>query len=203
MGHRCFISYKKEDQAYRDALDNKFEHTEDINKGIRRTIDSDDGDYIMQTIRQKYLRDSTVTVFLIGTHSSEYEGYDSKGQRKNYFIEHELQASLYDGNGNTRNGILGVVLPEMYSRIYMGEYQCPHCGKTHQVVNLLDSTVIREFHMNYYIEPHSGCAWSEDERYCVLVSWENFIDNPTHWIDCAYNKRESEIAEKVKVRNFR
>lgn len=203
MGNKCFISYKKEDQAYRDELDNVLESADVINKGLDRTIDSDDGDYIMQTIRNEYLKDSTVTLFLIGTHSSEYEGYDSKGQRKNYFIEHELQASLYDGDGNTRNGILGVILPEMDSKICGSQYQCPVCGNMHQIIRLDDATVIREFHMNCYIEPHSGCAWSEDERYCVLVRWEDFIDNPTHWIDCAYNKRDSEIAEKVKVRNFR
>lgn len=203
MGHKCFISYKKEDQAYRDELDNVLESADVINKGLDRTIDSDDGDYIMRTIRQEYLKDSTVTIVLIGTHSSEYEGYDSNGQRKNYFIEHELQASLYDGEGNTRNGVLGVTLPEMDSKIWGGLYQCRICGNTHRFVHVADATVIREFHMNYYIEPHSGCAWSEDERYCVLVSWEKFIINPTYWIDCAYNKRESAIAEKVKVRNFR
>ena len=96
---------KKEDQWYRDKIDNLFSASDIINKGLDRVIDSNDGDYIMKTIRQDYLKDSTVTVFLIGTHSAENGGCDYLGRRKNYFIERELQASLFNGEGNTRNGI--------------------------------------------------------------------------------------------------
>lgn len=203
MGHKCFISFKKEDQWYRDKIDNLFASSDLINKGLDRVIDSDDGEYIMKIIRQDYLTDSTVTIFLIGSHSSENEGYDYMLRRKNYFIEHELQASLYDGAGNTRNGILGVVLPEMYDQIYKGTHQCIICGNMHNTVVIDDSTVIREFSANYYIEPHSGCAWSENERYCVLTKWDNFISAPEGYVNAAFDKRTSEIASKVKVRNFR
>ena len=203
MAHKCFISFKKEDQWYRNKIDDLFSVSDIINKGLDRVIDSYDGDYIMKTIRQDYLKDSTVTVFLIGTHSSENEGFDYMGRRKNYFIERELQASLYNGEGNTRNGILGVVLPEMYDQIYKGTYQCQKCGGTHNTVVMNDSTVIREFSKNYYIEPHSGCAWSDDERYCVLVKWEDFVSNPEKYVDMAFEKRTSAIADKVKIRNLR
>lgn len=203
MGHKCFISFKKEDQRYRDKIDKLFNTSDLINKGLDRVIDSYDGEYIMKTIRNDYLKDSTVTIFVIGLHSSENEGYDYMGRRKNYFIERELQASLYNGIGNTRNGILGVVLPEMYNRIYKGTYKCHSCGGNHNEVVIEDSTVIREFSMNYYLEPHSGCAWNEDERYCVLVKWDDFIKNPEFYVNAAFDKRTSEIAKKVKVRNFR
>lgn len=203
MGHKCFISFKKEDQWYRDQIDKLFASSDLINKGLDRVINSDDGDYIMKAIRQEYLKDSTVTIFLIGTHSSENEGLDYMGRIKNYFIERELQASLYNGIGNTRNGILGVVLPEMYEKIYKGTYECSSCGGTHNYVSIGDSTVIREFSANYYIEPHSGCAWSEDERYCVLVKWNDFVTSPESYVNAAFDKRTSEIASKVKVRNFR
>lgn len=203
MAHKCFISFKKEDQWYRNKIDDLFSASDIINKGLDRVIDSYDGDYIMQTIRQDYLKDSTVTVFLIGIHSSENEGYDYMGRRKNYFIERELQASLYNGRGNTRNGILGVVLPEMYDRIYKGTLPCLVCGKTHSTVDIDDSTVIREFSKNYYIEPHSGCSWTEDERYCVLVKWDDFVVNPELYVDMAFDKRSREIINKVKIRNLR
>lgn len=203
MAHKCFISFKKEDQWYRNKIDDLFSASDIINKGLDRVIDSYDGDYIMQTIRQDYLKDSTVTVFLIGIHSSENEGYDYMGRRKNYFIERELQASLCNGRGNTRNGILGVVLPEMYDRIYKGTLPCLVCGKTHSTVDIDDSTVIREFSKNYYIEPHSGCSWTEDERYCVLVKWDDFVVNPELYVDMAFDKRSREIINKVKIRNLR
>ena len=79
MGHKCFISFKKEDQWYRDQIDKLLASSDVINKGLNRVINSDDGEYIMKTIRQDYLKDSTVTIFMIGSHSSENEGYDYMG----------------------------------------------------------------------------------------------------------------------------
>lgn len=203
MGHKCFISYKKEDQIYRDKLVKLFDRSDVIDKSLNRTIESEDGDYIMKVIRRDYLSDSTVTIFLIGEHSSENEGTDWFGRPHNYFIQRELQASLYNGTGNTRNGILGVVIPEMYERIYKGSYTCSVCGRTHNYVDIDDNTVIREFSANYYIVPHESCGWSEDERYCVLVKWDDFIRNPERYVDMAFDKRKSDIAAKIKIRNLR
>lgn len=199
MAHKCFISYKKEDGYYREEINKLFDERDVINKGLDRVIDSNDGDYIMKKIREDYLKDSTVTLFLIGEHSSENEGEDYLGQDKNYFIKKELQSSLYNGQGNTRNGILGVVIPSMYDSIYKGEYTCQTCGKRHNNVAINDNTVIKEFSENYYLEPHNGCGWSEDERYCVLVKWDDFIVNPEEYINKAYEKRNTDLYDKVHV----
>ena len=199
MAHKCFISYKKEDKYYREEIDKLFDDRDVINKGLDTVINSEDGDYIMKKIRDDYLKDSTVTLFLIGQHSSENEGVDYLGQDKNYFIKKELQSSLYNRQGNTRNGILGVVIPSMYNSIYKGEYTCQSCGKSHNHVAINDNTVIKEFSENYYLKPHSGCAWSEDERYCVLVKWDDFIINPEKYINKAYEKRDSDVSDKVHV----
>ena len=200
MGHKCFVSFKKEDIDYKDELVELFAQEDIIDKTLDREIQSEDGDYIMQVIREDYLKDSTVTICLIGTHSSENEGYDFFGRHKNYFSIHELQASLYNGKNNTRNGIIGVVTPEMYDRIYKGSYSCSTCGCSHNYVNVDDDTVVREFSQNYYIEPHDGCSWTEDQRYCILVKWDDFIKNPEKYVNQAYNKRTALIANKVKVR---
>ena len=69
MKHKCFISYKKEDQYYRDKLVELFDSADVIDKSLNRFIESDDGEYIMSVIRRDYLKDSTVTLFLIGSHS--------------------------------------------------------------------------------------------------------------------------------------
>lgn len=200
--HKCFISYKKEDVAYKDYLINNLGGDNFINKSLDRTINSNHGDYVMRVIRQDYLCDSTVTLFLIGEHSSENEGSDWMGDR-NYFIKRELAASLYNGNGNTRNGILGIVLPSMYSRVYQGESKCTICGNTHNLVNVNDSTTIREFSYNYYTQPHEGCGWSDEERYCVLVRWDDFKASPNKYINQAFEKRYSPVASKIRIRNIR
>lgn len=200
--HKCFISYKKEDIAYKDYLINHLGGANFVNKSLDRTINSNDGDYVMKVIRQDYLCDSTVTLFLIGQHSSENEGYDWMGDR-NYFIKREIAASLFNGSGNTGNGILGIVLPNMYNSVFKGDTSCDTCGKTHNLVDINDSTAIREFSYNYYTQPHKGCSWSEDERYCILVKWDDFITSPDEYINQAFEKRFSAAASKIRIRNLR
>jgi hypothetical protein len=67
------------------------------------------------------------------------------------------------------------------------------------ILNVGDNTMIREFHVNYHV-PHGKCHWTEDDRYCVLVKWEDFAKNPNLYIEQAFEKRSSPIAKKVKVR---
>lgn len=196
MGHKCFISFKKEDEGYKKEIqrwteDNKVDM---IDKSLNEAIDSEDPDYVMRKIREDYLSDSTVTLFLIGTNSAE-----ALGAEEQQYIKRELQASLYNGEGNTRNGILGVVLPEMYSEIYKGHYTCSECHQQHTCVALNDNTVVKEFSCNYYLNSHGKCAYSEEDRYCVLVKWDDFRINPNFYIEQAFNKRDQEIAKEVKV----
>ncbi len=192
MAHKCYISFKAEDKSYKSAI--QASDVAIIDKSLDEAIDSDDEDYIMQTIRSDYLADSTVTLYLIGAHGAEIRGWDE--QR---FIKRELQGSLYDGENNTKNGILGVVLPCMYDNVYRGDYECRTCGQSHRHVAICDSTTIKEFSYNYYI-PNSKCSHPDDERYCVLAKWDDFCQSPGSWIDAAYDKRTAPIASKTKVR---
>lgn len=194
MAHKCFISFKTQDIDYKKKIQEDM-GIEMIDKSLNEPINSDNEDYIMRKIREDYLADSTVTIYLIGEYSAE----NSFLQDQTY-IKRELQASLYNGENNTKNGILGVVLPNMYDRIYKGEEQCLICGSNHNIVCVNDDTTIKEFNYNFYIHKDNGCCWSEEERYCVLVKWEDFENNPEKYIDDAFNKRNSEISRKTKVR---
>lgn len=196
MGHKCYISFKTEDEYYKSEIQKMKEagKLDYIDKSLNDPIDSEDPDYIMRKIREDYLSDSTVTIFLIGTHSKETLGLEEQ-----QYIKRELQASLFNGEKNSRSGILGVVLPDMYDAIYKGSYTCSTCGNSHAWVSISDNTVIKEFCVNYYVEPHTGCGWTEDQRYCVLVKWDDFVSDPETYINKAYDKRSSDIASKVKV----
>lgn len=198
MAHRVFISFKTEDKSYKNYIQNNL-GVDMIDKSLNEAIDSEDEEYIIKKIREDYLSDSTVTIFLIGSHSSENEG--SEDQK---FIKRELQASLYDGKSNLRNGILGIVLPQMYDEIFKGSYHCSKCGKNHNHVSINDNTVIKEFSSNYYIKPlpDEKCVWFEEDRYCVLVKWDDFkinSDIAENFINQAFDKRKEPIAKKVKV----
>ncbi len=193
MGHKCFISSKTEDFNYKKhILDNM--DIDLIDKSLNEAINSDNEDYIMQVIRRDYLSDSTVTIFLIGSKSSEAYGWEEQK-----YIKRELQGSLYHREGNTQNGILGIVLPHMYDSVFHGSYGCSTCGGSHNHVNVKDTT-ISEFSYNYYIPNGNKCSWSEDDRFCVLVKWEEFVKAPEDWIQRAFDKREHPISNKTKVR---
>lgn len=192
MGHKCFISFKAEDFAYKKFIQESLK-IDMIDKSLDQPINSNDEDYIMHIIRTNYLADSTVTIHLIGAHSAE-----NLGSWEQRYIKRELQASFYNSTSNPRNGVLGVVLPSAMPMIYKEPYRCTICANTHNCIAIDDSTVVREFSCNYYI-PNGKCCHQEDERYCVLVTWEDFRANPEICIDRAYNKRSESISNKVKV----
>lgn len=193
MGHKTYISFKTEDSDYKKYIQDHLKINM-IDKSLNEAIDSDDIEYIMRVIREEYLSDSTVTIFLIGERSNE-----NLGSYEQRFIKRELQASLFHGSGNTQNGVLGIVLPNMYSRVYGGTITCQNCGSSHNSINLTDNNVIREFGYNYFI-PNDKCYWNEDDRFCVLVKWDDFIQNPESYINKSFEKRSHSIAEKTKVR---
>lgn len=80
---------------------------------------------------------------------------------------------MFDGKANSRNGILGIALPSMASKVFARSAICNICRNTHQTIVINDTTVIRGFSYNYYI-PHNKCAWANVDRYCVLVEWQEF-----------------------------
>lgn len=193
MGHKVYISFKTEDARYKEQIQS-WSHLDYVDKSLNEAINSDDRDYIMRTIREQYLRDSTVTVFLIGSRSAE-----ELGAFEQYYIKRELQASLYNGAGNSKSGILGVVLPGMTDRVYGGQYTCATCGNTHNSVQINESTVISEFAYNYYIPEPGKCSWREEDRYCVLAKWDDFAEDPNGYIDAAFEKRSEPIAAYTKM----
>ena len=200
--HNCFISFKKENSIYKNKILDKLGEERIQGRALDRWIDSNDIEYVMQKIREEYMKNTSVTIFLIGSHSSEKEGSDIYGD-KNAFIKKELQATLYDGKGFRRSGLLGVVLPEMEDKIYLGDYICSECGGKHRWVNISDDTVIKEFSANYYLKKDAGCCYTEAGRFCVLVKYSEFINDPDKYINKAFEKLDEPICKEVHWRNLR
>ena len=110
--HKCFISYHHADQDEVDEFVRTFdtERNAFIARGLGLEmaddiIDSDDTDYVMQRIRELYLKDSTVTIVLMG-----------KCTWARRYVDWELQSSLRNGETVTANGLLGIKLPSYSER---------------------------------------------------------------------------------------
>jgi MTH538 TIR-like domain (DUF1863). len=103
--HKVFVSYHHDnDQYYRDVFENLFAGYYDIM--VSKSVQIGDIGFnlntetIRQKIRDEYLRDSTVTVVLIGTQT---------WQRKH--VDWEIGSSIRDTEFNPRSGLLGIFLP--------------------------------------------------------------------------------------------
>jgi len=194
VGHKCYIAFKYEieDKEYKRIIQEDLK-IDMIDKSLDKEIVSTNEEYIMQKIRRDYISDSTVTIFIIGQRSAENLGWNE--QR---FIKRELQASLYNGSGNTRNGIIGIVLPSMYDRVYLRREGCSICSQNVSIVDVTNTTV-SEFSYNFHI-PNGKCHFTEDDRYCVLVKWGDFVKDPECYINKAFEKRTAPIVDKVKVK---
>ena len=102
--HKVFISYHHDnDQWCQKELARFGEQNQIFIDRSVPTGDISDGlsdEYIRELIRDGYLRDSTVTIVLIGTETA---------RRKH--VDWEIYSSMYDGRVNTKSGILVIELP--------------------------------------------------------------------------------------------
>jgi len=104
--HNVFISYHHtNDQAYKEVLlDMNGEGEERIFiDGSVNTGDISDNlsdEEIREKIRDEYLKDTSVTIILVGL--------ETKGRKH---IDWEIYSSMFDGTVNKKSGILVVILP--------------------------------------------------------------------------------------------
>ena len=102
--HKVFISHHHaNDQWYKEKL---VEFGEMHSIFLDRSVDTGDipeewsDQRIRQEIRDNYLRDSTVTIVLVGTET-----------RRRKHIDWEIYSSMYDGAVNKKSGIVVINLP--------------------------------------------------------------------------------------------
>ena len=103
--HKVFISYHNNDQSYKNNI---IDMNDAYNIFIDRSVDTgaiDDSlpdERIREIIRDEYLRDSTVTIVIVGRKTRE---------RKH--VDWEIYSSMYDGAINKKSGILVIETPEV------------------------------------------------------------------------------------------
>ena len=102
--HKVFISYHHDnDQSYKDGLVNFAEQNHifiDCSVDTGDIRDDLNDEYIRELIRDEYLRDTTVTIVLVGTETK---------RRKH--VDWEIYSSMFDGRINKKSGILAIELP--------------------------------------------------------------------------------------------
>ena len=102
--HKVFVSFHNKDQDHKNRFETLFVDIYDtmVSKSVQDgDIDPNlKVDTVCQIIRDKYLRDSTVTVVLIG-----FETWKRK------HVDWEIRSSIRHTEYNSRSGLLGILLP--------------------------------------------------------------------------------------------
>ncbi len=115
--HKVFVSYHHRDQYYRNLFEKIFGDIY-VSKSVEiGDIDTNlKTETIRQIIRDKYLRDSTVTVILVG-----------KDTWSRKHVDWEIYSSLRHTKFNPRSGLLGMILPthQDYKRAKFNSYIIP------------------------------------------------------------------------------
>ncbi|WP_371597754.1 TIR domain-containing protein [Streptomyces sp. NBC_00564] len=104
--HKCFVSYHQEDEVEVRKFLEEFE-VAFIPRVLGASdeddfIDSDDTDYVMDQIRERYLTDSTVTISLIG-----------KCTWARKYVDWEVYSTLRNDKFNRLSGLMAVTLPSI------------------------------------------------------------------------------------------
>jgi MTH538 TIR-like domain (DUF1863) len=104
--HKCFVSFHHVDEVEVKAFLESYESV-----FIPRVlgvsdeddfVDSEDTDYVMDQIREKYLTDSTVTIMLVG-----------KCTWARRYVDWEIYSTLRNDKDNKRSGLVAIQLPSM------------------------------------------------------------------------------------------
>lgn len=200
--HRVFISYHHQnDQLYKEKL---LELNEIHNVFIDCSVDTDEIDDSLpdQTIRQKirdeYLKDTSVTVLLVGT-----------GTAGRKHIDWELYSSMIDGKLNKKSGIVVIQLPSVNPKHITAPYGDVEKQHLYPEVSGWCTIKLRtEYERRYPYLPDriidQLLAKSVNVSVTKWATIEANLDNLAYLIDCAYHSRSScdyDLSRRMKSRN--
>ena len=186
--HGVFISYHhSNDQDYKEqllVLNECFDIFSDYSVDTDDIDDDLDDDAIRELIRDSYLRDSTVTILLVGTETKN---------RKH--IDWEIYSSMYDGKVNKRSGILVVNLPT----VNCSYFNTSHAGEKEklypEVTNWISIEDKAEYERRYpYMPPRIIDNLMKTNVKISVVNWSKIEDDPeilSFLIDATFNDRTS------------
>ena len=170
--HKVFISFHSQDIEYKNHFERLF-HTS-FGVIISRSVDAGDivdnlqSETVRQIIRDKYLRDSSVTIVLVGTNT---------WQRKH--VDWEIGSSLRDTTYNPRSGLIGILLPHYpgYAENKYNKYTIPP-RLSHNIENDY-AKIYRWTEDPNLIQQWVHEAYSRKRNLLPNNSYPNFVNNRT------------------------
>lgn len=200
--HKVFISYHHaNDQDYKNALETmNDEHEIFVNRSVSLgDIDEDEEPQtIREIIRDKYLRDTTVLILLVGTETKN---------RKH--VDWEVFSSMRDSAINKKSGILVVNLPSTNTTYIRSTHGSDEKSEIHPTVSDWVSIDKRStFEERFpYMPARIIDNFMKTGSYISVVNWSQIDENPEalrNLIDMTYDDREKatyDMSREMRMRN--
>ena len=200
--HKVFISYHHaNDQAYKAAL---LSLNDRLNVFIDYSVDIGDinpnlpPQSIRRKIRDEFLRESSVTILLVGT-----------GTARRKHIDWELNSSMIDGQVNKKSSIVVVQLPSTNPQHFTAAYGDIEKKQLYpEIQNWCSIESRSEYVRRYpYLPDRMRDQLLAKNAKVSVTQWSRLgedLDNLAFLIDCAYRKRttcEYDLSRPMKMRD--
>lgn len=197
--HKVFVSFHHDnDQKYKDSL---------VKWGVENNIfidgsvdmgeipDDWTSQQIREYIRDEHLKDTSVTILLVGTETKN---------RKH--IDWELFSSIYDGKKNKKSGILVINLPSVDCKYHTLCSQEEKTAVLPDVKNWITITDRTEFERRYpYMPARIIDNLVKPGVNISVVNWSDInVKNLTLLVDKAYDSRilnDYDMSRPMKMKN--
>lgn len=198
--HRVFISYHHaNDQWYKDELvkfaeKNKIFEDYSVNTGDIPDDWSDEK--IREEIRDNYLRDSSVTILLVGTET-----------RYRKHVDWEIYSSMFDGKRNKKSGIIVIQLPSIVPQYVHIGHGAAEKDRIHpDIKSWCDIETRSEYSCRYpYLPERIIDNLYKGNTHISVIKWKDITVDGLHWlIDQAYNDRDLcdyDLSRNMRRRN--
>lgn len=159
--HKVFISYHHANDQW--AKESLVKWATEHNIFIDGSVDTGDipdnwsDEEIREEIRDEYLRDTTVTIVLVGTETKN---------RKH--IDWEIYSSMYNGKKNKKSGIIVIYLPSVQ------DYASVHVGHGQKEKDLVHPNV------HNWVSVDSPAEYERRHPYLPARIIDNLIANNSH-----------------------
>lgn len=181
--HKCFISYHHEnDQYYKNYLS---DWAKENNVFIDDSVETGDisdslrDDEIREIIRDEYLRNTTVTILLVGT--------DTKYRKH---VDWELYSSMYDGKVNKKSGIVVILLPTAKSEYCRAAHEGEKAEIFSKITNWTSDLSKAEYEKRFPYLPERIIDNLNSNSKISIVNWDDLFeyDSYTRTYDLSVKK---------------
>lgn len=198
--HNVFISFHHDnDQMYKEALvewGKKYNIFIDGSVEIGEIPEDWDSQQIRNYIRDEHLKDTSVTILLVGTET-----------QKRKHIDWELYSSMYDGTKNHKSGILVINLPTVDCKYHTLCTQEEKQTILPNIKNWIAITDRTEYERRYPYMPVRIIDNLIKEKVRIsVVNWEDLTspEKLSLLLDNAYNARTTndyDMSRPMRMKN--